>query len=72
MRFQLRTQFDKNVVTHFYLQEQIFDYIFSHLGINTQGQVNNPIIITEALVNPNYCRSCEFFLYQEIERSDNT
>lgn len=57
MRFQLRTQFDRNIVTHFYLQEQIFDYIFKHLGINTIGAVNHPIVLTEAAVNPNYCRS---------------
>ena len=56
---QLRTQFDRNVVTHFYLQEQIFDYIFTHLGINTAGAVNHPIVITEPVVNPNYCRACE-------------
>jgi actin-related protein 5 len=59
MRFQLRTQFDRNIVTHYYLQEQIFDYIFTHLGINTKESVNHPIIITEALANPNYCRSCK-------------
>lgn len=59
MRFQLRTQFDRNTVTHFYLQEQIFDYIFTHLGINTEESVNHPIVITEAFANPNYCRSCE-------------
>lgn len=82
MRFQLRTQFDKNIVTHYYLQvsyhcctifcrfpigfsfqEQIFDYIFTYLGINTKGVVNHPIVMTEALVNPNYCRSCECHLY---------
>jgi actin-related protein 5 len=60
LRFQLRTQFDKNVVTHFYLQEQIFDYIFTHLGIDTEGQVNHPIVMTEAMVNPNYSRSREY------------
>lgn len=59
LRFQLRTQFDRNVVTHYYIQEQIFDYIFSHLGINTHGSVDHPIVITEAMVNPNYCRSCK-------------
>ncbi|XP_055856097.1 actin-related protein 5 [Episyrphus balteatus] len=56
MRFQLKTQFDRNVVTHFYNQEQIFDYIFTHLGIDTNGGVPHPIIMTEALGNPNYCR----------------
>lgn len=59
LRFQLRTQFDRNVVTHYYIQEQIFDYIFTHLGINTEGSVNHPIVMTEAMVNPNYCRSCK-------------
>lgn len=59
MRFQLRTQFDRNIVTHFGVQEQIFDYIFTHLGINTEGSVNHPIVITEAFANPNYCRSCK-------------
>lgn len=56
LRFQLRTQFDRNIVTHFQVQEQIFDYIFKHLGIDTVGQVNHPIVLTEALLNPNYSR----------------
>jgi len=60
LRFQLRTQFDRNVVTHYYIQEQILDYIFTHLGINTEGSVNHPIVMTEAMVNPNYCRSCKY------------
>uniref|UniRef100_A0A1B0D501 Uncharacterized protein n=2 Tax=Phlebotomus papatasi TaxID=29031 RepID=A0A1B0D501_PHLPP len=56
LRFQLRTQFDRNVVTHFHIQEQIFDYIFKHLGIDTEGQVEHPIVLTECFVNPNSCR----------------
>ncbi|XP_054269700.1 actin-related protein 5 [Macrosteles quadrilineatus] len=56
VRFQLKTQFDRNVVTHIEVQEQIFDYTFSHLGIDTESRVNHPIVITEALLNPNYTR----------------
>ncbi|KAM3965653.1 actin-related protein 5 [Aphomia sociella] len=56
VRFQLKTQFDKNVVTHFEAQEQVCDYIFSHLGINSEGNVPHPIVMTEAFVTPNYCR----------------
>ncbi|XP_048777578.1 actin-related protein 5-like [Ostrea edulis] len=52
----LRTQFDRNLVTLYDVQEQIYDYIFAHLGINTEGQVNHPIVMTEALCNPGYCR----------------
>ncbi|KAJ8681138.1 hypothetical protein QAD02_016925 [Eretmocerus hayati] len=56
VRFQLKTQFDRNVVTHFEAQEQIFDYIFTHMGIDTDGRVNHPLILTEVLLNPNYSR----------------
>lgn len=57
VRFQLKTQFDRNVVTHFEAQEQIFDYTFAHLGIDTNGSVNHPIVLTEAFLNPNYSRN---------------
>ncbi|XP_012282152.1 actin-related protein 5 [Orussus abietinus] len=57
VRFQLKTQFDRNVVTHFEAQEQIFDYTFTHMGINTELSVNHPIILTEAFLNPNYSRN---------------
>lgn len=56
VRFQLKTQFDRNVVTHFEAQEHIFDYTFTHLGINNEGCVPHPIVITEAFLNPNYSR----------------
>ncbi|XP_041982359.1 actin-related protein 5 isoform X1 [Aricia agestis] len=56
VRFQLKTQFDKNVVTHFEAQELVCDYIFSHLGIDNDGSVPHPIVMTEAFVTPNYCR----------------
>lgn len=59
MRYQLRTQFDRNVVTHFHNQEQIFDDIFRHLAIDTEACVNHPIVLTECVASPNYCRQCE-------------
>ncbi|KAL3289491.1 hypothetical protein HHI36_022912 [Cryptolaemus montrouzieri] len=55
VRFQLKSQFDKNVVTHFEAQEQLFDYTFSHLGIDNE-KVSHPIVLTEAFVNPNSSR----------------
>lgn len=55
VRFQLKSPHDENVVTHFEAQETMFDYIFSHLGINTP-QVDHPVILTEAFCNPNYSR----------------
>ncbi|KAK3728451.1 hypothetical protein RRG08_017251 [Elysia crispata] len=56
VKWVLRSQFDRNIVTLFDIQEQVFDYIFSHLGVNTEGSVNHPIVLTEALCNPNYNR----------------
>ncbi|VVC37384.1 Actin family [Cinara cedri] len=56
VRFQLKSQFDRNIVTQFNVQEQIFDYTFSHLGIDSDGKVNHPIIITEPVANPNCSR----------------
>ncbi|XP_050313319.1 actin-related protein 5 isoform X2 [Anthonomus grandis grandis] len=56
VRFQLKTQFDRNVVTHFEAQEHLLDYAFSHLGINTENCVPHPVLCTEALLNPNTSR----------------
>ncbi|XP_076436270.1 actin-related protein 5-like [Babylonia areolata] len=56
IRWILRSQFDRNVVTTYDVQEQIFDHIFTHLGVNSEGSVEHPMVLTEAVVNPNYCR----------------
>ncbi|XP_060525127.1 actin-related protein 5 isoform X2 [Cylas formicarius] len=56
VRFQLKTQFDRNIVTHFEAQEHLFDYTFTHLGINTENRVGHPILCTEAVLNPNSSR----------------
>lgn len=56
VRFQLKTQFDRNVVTHIDIQEHVLDYTFSHLGIDTEGSINHPLVVTEAILNPNYSR----------------
>ncbi|KAL1417310.1 hypothetical protein MTO96_006189 [Rhipicephalus appendiculatus] len=56
VRWLLKTQFDRNVVTHFDIQEHIFDHIFSHLGIPTENRVDHPIVLTEVIGNPSYYR----------------
>ncbi|XP_036333794.1 actin-related protein 5 isoform X2 [Rhagoletis pomonella] len=56
VRLNLKTQFDRNVVTHFHNQEQIFDYIFAHLGVNNEENFSHPVLLTEAIGNPNYFR----------------
>lgn len=62
VRWLVKTQFDRNVVTHFDIQEQIFDHIFSHLGISTEHRVDHPIVLTEVVGNPGHCRQSELHL----------
>lgn len=56
VRSQLKTSFDRNVVTQFDTQEMICDYIFSKLGVESQECVDYPIIMSEPVANPNHCR----------------
>ena len=52
-----RSMFDKNIVYHFQSLEHTCDYIFSHLGLNNDSQIEYPLLMTEAMCNPNYSRS---------------
>uniref|UniRef100_A0A4W6BLV8 Actin-related protein 5 n=1 Tax=Lates calcarifer TaxID=8187 RepID=A0A4W6BLV8_LATCA len=56
LRWLLKSQFDRNVVVNFEIQELIFDYVFTHLGIASEGGVEHPIVLTEAPCNPLHCR----------------
>ncbi|XP_026865610.2 actin-related protein 5 isoform X2 [Electrophorus electricus] len=56
LRWLLKSQFDRNVVVNFEIQELMFDYIFIHLGIETEGNVQHPLVLTEAPCNPLHCR----------------
>ncbi|ELT93653.1 hypothetical protein CAPTEDRAFT_223173 [Capitella teleta] len=57
VRAQLRSPFERNVLVHLESQEQLLDYTFSHLGIDSSGSVAHPIVMTEALANPNFSRN---------------
>ncbi|XP_029012559.1 actin-related protein 5 isoform X2 [Betta splendens] len=56
LRWLLKSQFDRNVVVNFEIQELIFDHVFTHLGIASEGTVEHPIVLTEAPCNPLHCR----------------
>jgi len=38
------------------------DYIFSHLGIDSDGCVEHPVVMTQPVCNPSYCRESEYSL----------
>lgn len=56
LKWNIRTQFDSNVVTNFDIQETAFDYMFSHLGLNGKSSIDHPVCITEAVGIPNTSR----------------
>ncbi|XP_022597453.1 actin-related protein 5 isoform X1 [Seriola dumerili] len=56
LRWLLKSQFDRNVVVNFEIQELIFDYVFTHLGVASEGSVEHPMVLTEAPCNPLHCR----------------
>lgn len=52
-----RSMHDRNVVYHIQSIEHMLDYTFSHLGLAKENQVEYPLMMTEAMCNPNYSRS---------------
>ncbi|AWP09451.1 putative actin-related protein 5 [Scophthalmus maximus] len=56
LRWLLKSQFDRNVVVNFEIQELMFDHVFTHLGIASEGGVEHPLVLTEAPCNPLHCR----------------
>ncbi|MEJ1279017.1 ARP5 actin-related protein 5 [Cricetulus griseus] len=56
LRWMLRSPFDRNVPVNLELQELLLDYSFQHLGVSSQGCVDHPIVLTEAVCNPLYSR----------------
>ncbi|XP_061536995.1 actin-related protein 5 [Phycodurus eques] len=57
LRWLLKSQFDRNVVVNFEIQELIFDHVFTHLGVTSEGgRVEHPLVLTEAPCNPQHCR----------------
>lgn len=52
-----RSMFDKNVVYHIQSLEHMLDYTFSHLGLQGDSSIDYPLLMTEAMCNPNYSRS---------------
>ena len=56
VRYNLKTPFDRNILTQFEHEEVILDYGFHHLGIE-ESSICHPIIMTEAPANPKVSRA---------------
>ena len=56
VRWLLRTPFDFDVVVNYSIQETLFDYAFQQLNIDSDGLILHPIVLTEPICNPSFCR----------------
>ena len=56
VRFALKSQFDRNVVLYADVQEAVFDYVFASLNLASESSIDHPIVLSEPILNPNYCR----------------
>ena len=67
MRPYLKSQFERDFVVNFDVQEHVFDYIFSHVGVDAD-RVHTPVLITETLCNPPSSRVSMSELLFEVYR----
>jgi len=51
-----RNMFDRDVVYHHQSLEHMLDYTFGHLGLSNDSKIDYPLLMTEAMCNPNYTR----------------
>lgn len=59
LRWLLKSQFDRNVVVNFEIQELMLDYIFVHLGIGTEVSCSVHQPATRSLSLPHTQQTCK-------------
>lgn len=52
VRAQSKSPFDGPMITNWDYVEEIMEYTFHHLGVNSSGGIANPLLITERLATP--------------------
>ena len=52
-----RSPLERDLLTHQPSQEAVLDHAFGALGVSSRGAVPHPVVFTEPLCNPNYCRA---------------
>ena len=64
-----RTPFDHGLLSNMDCQEDVLDFVFYSLGLSGQNRVEQPVVFSECLCSPNYCRNgiiLILFLLREI------
>ncbi|KAL0491669.1 actin-related protein [Acrasis kona] len=67
-KYNARSPFDRDVLYNHDLQEHILDYVFYKLGLLNESSVRHPIVITEAVCNPNFARKNMYEMLFECYR----
>lgn len=65
-RSHIRNAFEQGtgIVANWDVMEHVLDYVFLKLGMNgVDGNIDMPIVMTEAVANLPYSRKCEFFCF---------
>ncbi|CDK29671.1 unnamed protein product [Kuraishia capsulata CBS 1993] len=57
IKSSMRSPFDGPMITNWDTIETLLDYSFAHLGVNSSGKVDNPIVMSEVLAAPLQQRS---------------
>jgi len=56
-KYIIKSPHEGGVVTSWESQEYLLDHAFSCMGIDTEGSVQHPVVMTEAFCNLNVCRA---------------
>lgn len=56
MKLNYHVPYERNVMLHWSIMENINDYIFTELGVSG-SKVDHPCMITECFANPEYTRA---------------
>jgi actin-related protein 5 len=62
-RGHMRNAFEagSGIVSNWDVMESVLDYVFIKMGIESNGGIDMPIVMTEAVANLPYSRKCKFF-----------
>lgn len=70
-RSHIRNAFEQGtgIVANWDVMEHVLDYVFLKLGMNgVDGNIDKPIVMTEAVANLPYSRKCESFSSDAMKR----
>jgi actin-related protein 5 len=65
-KVQTKSPYDQSIMCYFDMTEVLLDYTFVYLGLEKEGRIDHPIVMTEPLCNLNYSRGLMSELLFEV------